>query len=329
MRRLKQFFSGCLLAAVFVALPAFVIAQAPIGKGPVRARPPKFTKGVIDLFSADARDSLQGDRPNFQSGSGTPVTGDPTKKPPGSGGDSGSPAVPAGAIPWSKLVSADAIEGEIKAYKLQLGDDAKTPGAFKSGGIKKVRRAFSMYAALFAIIAEYDGDVKWKSQAVAARELLARCAFNCKAATDGQFQETKRALEDLETLIGGGSLPAPAGAEAKNDWPKIAERRMLMQRMEGLHQTDLAAWTANADDFKKNADKIDKAAQLVAALAEISTKQGYENWNDAKFVELAKVLQKASLEVSEAAKSKDFDAARKAVSAGTKSCAACHTDYRS
>ena len=335
MRRLNRFLGWFVLSAAFVAVPAFVIAQAPIGKGPVRARPPKFPKSVTDLFSADAKDSLQGDRPDFQSGtsSGTPVVGGnpgtTTQPPNGSGGNSGSPPVPAGAFSWSKLVSADAIEGEIKSYKAQLGDDAKTPGAFKAGGIKKVRRAFTMYAAMFAVISEYDGDVKWKSQALAARDEFARCAINCKAATDGQFQETKRTIEDLETLIGGGTIPNAAAAAQQNDWPKIAERRILMQRMEALHQTDLAAWTANAEDFKKNADKIVKEAQLMAALSEISIKPGYENWNDTKFVEFARALQQSCIEAGESAKNKDYDAARKAVSAGAKACASCHSDYRS
>ncbi|HZZ73106.1 MAG TPA: hypothetical protein VFE24_12700 [Pirellulales bacterium] len=329
MRQMAALVGGLLLLAALVILPQIVIAQAPADKGPVRARPPKFPKSVVDLFSVDARDNLQGERPNFQAAgpagavatAGTPTTA------PGSGGSSAS--VPTGPQPWSKLISADALESEIKAYKSDLGEDAKTLGGFKSGGIKKVRKMFTEYAALFAVIVEYDGDVKWKSQAVAARENLARCASNCKAATDGQFQETKRTLEDLDTLIGGGTITGPADADPKNVWPKIAERRFLMQRMENWHQGDLTAWTANAEDFKKNIDKVIREAQLMTVMCEICTKEGYENWNDAKFVEFAKTLQQSCIELGDAAKNKDYDAARKAVGNGAKACANCHSDYRS
>src|SRR5207302_9831380 len=56
------------LSAAVLAVPMLVIAGSPSGKGPTRAKPPKFPKSVADLFSTDARASLQGDRPNVQTG---------------------------------------------------------------------------------------------------------------------------------------------------------------------------------------------------------------------------------------------------------------------
>ncbi len=318
---------GILLA--YFALGWTVPAFAQTTGGPTRAKPPKFPKSVVDLFSTDAKESLSGERPDFQKGgapSGNVAAGGTPSD--GSGSESGSlPNLGGGA--WSKMISSDTLEGEIKFYKILLGDDAKTPGAFKAGGVKKVRKFFSEYAALFAIISEYDGDVKWKNNAVAAREIFGRCASNCKAATDAQFQEAKRATEDLETMIGGGSINGPAGADPKNAWPKVADRRILMQRMEDLHQVDITAWTANENDFKKNADKIVREAELMTALCEISIKPGYEYADDKEFMGLARILQKACMDEVEAAKSKNYDAARKAVSIGTATCAKCHSGYRS
>ena len=319
---------GLLVGLVFFAISSMALALADSGGSSTRARPPKFPNSVVDFFSTDARDSLSGDRPIFQSGGsgtkgdgGNPATNSP-------GGNSGGAPV-AGVGSWSKLITAESIEGEIKSFKAQLGEDAKTPGSFKSGGVKKVRRLFTEYAALFAIISEYDGDVKWKSQAVAARELLGRCAANCKAATDGQFQEAKRVTEDLETLLGGGTITGPPDTEAKNNWPKIADRRVLMQKMEELHQKDIAAWTSSDGEFKKNSDKIIREAELMAALCEVCIKEGYEYAGDQDFIGFCRTLQKACLDEVEAAKNKNYEAARKAVSIGTKACADCHSGYRS
>src|SRR5439155_4809682 len=108
---------------------------------------------------------------------------------------------------------------EIKTLQPQLKTDVAVLQTFLGGGNKKARQTLSQLAAEFAVINDYDAEVRWKNQAAAARDLFAKAGFNCKAATDATFRDAKNRSEDLEALVRGDSITAPATVEPKNDWP--------------------------------------------------------------------------------------------------------------
>src|SRR5690606_23492973 len=66
-----------------------------------------------------------------------------------------------GAFAWSKLISPETLEDEVKAHKALVDESVNTPGPFKGGSNRDARVQFSTLAVLFAIIAEYDGRVRW------------------------------------------------------------------------------------------------------------------------------------------------------------------------
>jgi hypothetical protein len=201
--------------------------------------------------------------------------------------------------------------------------------SFKGGGYKEARKSFSLLATLFGVIAEYDGPVRWKPQAPGIRDLMARAGFNCKVGTDGSYTEAKLRKSDLEDLVRGGTIKVPGGAEPKAKWGKVSDRPPLMQRMEQAHQQNLAVWTADAGEFKKNTDQILHEAQLLAMIAEVIQREGYEYSDDATYLGYARQMQAAALGVVEAAKEKNFEGARKATGQIGKACSKCHEGYRS
>lgn len=234
-----------------------------------------------------------------------------------------------GTFTWSKLIEPDTVEDEIKTLQKQFSETVTTPAPFKGGGAKIARRQLTELAVLFAIIAEYDGDIRWKKDAVNMRELTGRTGMNCKVGTDASFNEAKLRKEELETLVRGGAAPSVAGADPKAAWEKIAGRPPLMQRLEALQQQGIAVYTANAGDFAKNQDKALKEAELIAAIAEVIQRPGFEFTDDDQYLNFAKAMRDAALTVVEAAKSKNYDAARAASGKIDKACSQCHEGYRS
>ena len=107
---------------------------------------------------------------------------------------------------WASLISPASIEDEIKRMKLHYDSVITTPGAFNSGGYQDARLDLTVLASLFAVIVEHGGEVRWKDQAVAARDLLARTAFNCKAGSTQVYNEAKLRKGDLQDLISGSGL---------------------------------------------------------------------------------------------------------------------------
>ena len=116
--------------------------------------PTSWEKRVTDVFFADPRAVLVGPRPEYKT---TVVSAA------NAAGGAAEKSASGGA--WSKLISADTLQDEIKSLQPQLADDVKTLQGFLGGGNKKARQDLSQLAAEFAIVGEYDGDVRWKNQA--------------------------------------------------------------------------------------------------------------------------------------------------------------------
>jgi hypothetical protein len=315
------------VSAFLVAL-AFLCAETLSAKDasspPKRARPPKWSPDVLDAFFPDARAKLVGTRPDYGQATASAVA---------SAAPSAAPEAPATAsaptsgAAWSKLIDAETIETEIKRLSQELAKDVTAPAQFKGGGYKDCRREFTTLAALFAIAAEYDTDVRWKDSAPTLRDLFARAGRNCKVGTDQTFQEAKQRKQDLADLI-SGNRPKPSEAEPKAVWAQITDRPPLMQRMNIAQLDRLQKWLASKQEFAAHRDDIKHEAQVIAAFADIITREGFEYWDDETYAGYARELRDASTEVAAAVDSDNYDQARAAAGKASKSCAACHEGYR-
>jgi hypothetical protein len=297
--------------------PAIDVAAAPPVK---RVAPPAFDKTVTDVFFPDAREKLVGKRPPRRSS--VSAADNPAV-------DSSTRPTEAKAVgKWKGLIDAESIEDEIKSQQMALRETIKSATKFKSGDYQGARVHFTELAALFAIDAQYDEPMRWKREAPALRDRMAKAGFNCKVGTDASFKDATIRAEELENLVRGGSPQLPATA-TEFSWPKIADRPPLMKRLEQSHQQGLVPWTANAAEFARNLDKLSHEAQIVAALARVIQQDGYEFADDESYLQLARGLEAQATKVREAATEKNYEQARQAVGEISKACSKCHEGYRS
>jgi hypothetical protein len=287
---------------------------------PKRAKPPAWSKDVLDVFFPDAREALVGPRPDFAASSETIVANTiPSATPSAATGD-GKPG-------WSQWIEPEVLESEIKRQSTELEKLVKSASEFKGGGYQDARNRFSLLAVLFAISAEHDQDARWKDSAAGLRDLFGRAGFNAKVGTDGTFREAVARSTDLAELIRGGRPTTPT-PNADAGWTTISDRPPLMNRMEQAQQERLAQWIANEALFGGHTEEISHEAQLLAALAEVITREGYEYSDDDTFVEYAKELREAAREVQQATELEDYAQARAALGRATKACSTCHDGYR-
>lgn len=318
-------------------LPLYLLFAATLVAAPSReskgrrALPPKWSETVRDVFFPNALEKLVGDRPDF--GVATKLPGPAMPGP--AAGTPGATGIPDGEAPaasggfkWSRLISAETLEDEVKLLQMQVGKNITTPAKFKGGGFKEGRKQFTELALLFAIISQYDGDVRWKAVAGGVRDLMARAGFNCKVGTDASYNEAKLRMEDLDQLVQGGTLSPPA-ADPDAKWNKIADRSPLMLRLEIAQQQYLAPAVANAGAFRKSADDVRREAELMAAIGEAIGQEGYEFADDDTYLGYAHEMRDAALEIVGAVKSNDYDTARAASGKVEKACSNCHEGYRS
>lgn len=310
----------------FLAFQAIGYAQQAKRK-PVRALPPKWSKEVTESFFPDARQVLVGERPNFGSGGKPKVAGGGSPQPTADGG--GEPESTGGVFTWSKIIAPEAVEDEIKEQKRQLDVSVTTPGPFKGGTNRDARKQFSVIAMLFAIIAEYDGDIRWKKDATGIRELVAQAGFSCKVGTDQSYNQSKLRLQELTDLIGGGSIADLKPGEAAAQWDKVINRQPLMMRLEDGFQKKLMPMLANEGEFKKNVEQILHEAQVLAAISEVIQRPGFEFTDDETYLGFAKAMRQAASDIAAATKLNSYEKANAAAGVITKACSDCHEGYRS
>jgi hypothetical protein len=288
-----------------------------------RAKPPVFDRRQVDrVFFDDVFRRTVGERlrkkppaPSATADSGIP---------PKSGALATASATPG---QWSTIISATTLEDEVKALKLAVDQVVTTPGAFAGSGYKEARVHFSLLALLFDIIANYDGEVRWKSDAAAARDGFARAAANLKAGGSIQvYNEAKKRKQDLADLVGGSRLPDPANAEpGEQVW---ADRVPLMQLLEQRLEANLKKWTASEAEFRTQAEALRHESELTAVIGRALTRPGMEDSEESEYQIFAHLLEQGAINVAAAVTRKDPAAARNAMADISRSCSDCHEDYR-
>jgi hypothetical protein len=311
-----------ILAGLIVGAGAGAKPQAPNRRA---APPTSWDKATAGTFYDDAFGQLTGQRPDFAATSGRSVA------PPGPGG--GTPASgptqgdTGGGFKWSALISGETLEDEIKEQRELVVPTVASPSTFKGGGYKQARDSFSMLALAFGLIAAHDQDVRWKKDAVAARDLFARAGFNCKTATDQGFNESRLRVEDLQLLLNGN---APKGKPDRDDdfkWSQTAARPALMARLE-LAEKAMASQFSAEGEFKKSLDLLVHEVEIMAAIGEAIGLPDFEGHDDDSYLEFAHAMRDAAVRVREACQKKDYAAARSAAGEISKACNGCHEGYR-
>jgi len=308
------------------------VALARDGRGAAketrRAKPPAavWDRNTAKTFQDDAFVELAGVRPDFAAEAVKMVSAGASQAA-GAGNAGGASAGGAGGFKWSTLVSEETLTDEVKDLKGPLTAAVVSQSEFKGGGYDKARDAFSTVALVFGVIAAYDQDIRWQKHAETARDLFGRVGSNCKVGTDQSFAESKLRVADLEALLDGNPPNAKADRDEDFRWSQVAGRSALMSRLEQADGT-LGAAIASKGDFDKALESVLHDAEIVAMIGEAIQRPDYEDHDDAAYVGYASTMRDAAVKMREAARKKDYDAARSALGELKKSCDACHGEYR-
>ncbi len=291
-------------------------------QGPTkRAKPPVWSQDVLDEFFVDAREQLVGERPAKPSAIAV------KDQPAGQGSAVSSDAETGNSSSWSQVISGDSLAAEVKQLATTLREPLANPAKFKSGGYKICRAVFNELAVLFAVIAEYDGDVRWQEDAPMLRDALARAARNCKTGTDQTFAAASELRAQLDDLIRGERLSGKPALPPER-WSELADRPLLMTRMESALQEGISPALSNAREFSRKAVDVQQQAEVLAMLATLIDREEFEYWDDESFQEHSIALRAASRALTRAAAEANYEAARAAAGEASQSCSACHEGYR-
>lgn len=309
------------LLALLALLPCPSAALAQFGSSrPAtprqRAEPPQsWSRGTAGQFFPDAFAELEGPRPDFTVVTATQAGGSDAVEGSGRGV----------ARTWSSLVSGETLADEIKTMKMDVDRVIAKKRDFTGGGYLDARNGFSSIAAAFAVIAVYDGDVRWKDNAPRARDRFAAAAFECNQGNDKTFAIATQAAEDLQKLTSGSRIDGTG--DKQDDWSRIAARQPLMARLDRAEKT-LAEVSATDAAFTKDSELLLHEAEIVALIGEFIQQPQCDDFDDETYRGYASTMRDAAVQLAAAAKKGEFAAAQSAISTLRKSCDTCHGDYR-
>ncbi len=330
---MRKFAAATVLCGLFVLVAGLFCAQrlwAQGGGNVKRKTPPRvFDKRVEEAFLKDVvKKHGEGTLDDVLAGRATSVPAVGANNPPltpGSGNANSG---------WSKIISAETLENEIKAIINVVGPEVASKTKWNTGH-RKVRNYYTTLAMCFGVIAQYDAAVKFQKDAVALRDNLAKSAANSKVNDERAMIEAKKLLLELLELRSGGKVSvAPAGEGAKpygvSEVSEVMKRMQIATKPENVDGKGLEFWTSSAGAFKAAKSEVIHEAELLGMMAKVlQDQQSFEMFAGmANFDKFAKEVETAAGEIVAAAKSDNYGTARAAVGKITKACAGCHGDFR-
>jgi soluble cytochrome b562 len=289
-----------------------------------RARPPRWADLPPGLFFEDAfAEGLRGKRPatlGIAEGMSEPV---PTSGVDPAGDDRDSTEITA----WSKRISAATLEDEIKAIHRRMIEAIENEGDFIAQGHLELQPHLATAAILFAVIEQFDGRIRWQSDAAAARVRFAQVAQNARAGSAQVLRQVAERVRDLNDLILGAQLAGPASDQSLT-WSDVADRQLIMQRLEIGLQTVLAPGVASATSVRQHQTAMVHEGELAAMLASVLTQAEMPDAADDEYRAMCEKLERAAQQLRQAAQEGDAPAARQAMGEMKTDCAACHELYR-
>jgi len=314
----SRFLIGLAIGTLLIG--SSVYAQRSVKK-PKRAAPPTFKPNEFSgVFFSDALSQLSGELPSAQSA--LAATSAPDKGTANSASDSKGSLN--GKAVWKELISAATIEDLVKESKTRLDGIVTTPAKF-SGGVGEARREFTLLAATMAVISQYPEEIRWQSSAAYSQRIFARMAINCKVGTQPVFNEAKQRQQDLQNLLKGSKL---TGNAEEVTWEETADRGPSMILLEWSIRDHLLPYTNNDKKFRESQEDVVKYAELIAMFGTIIQQPGMTDADVEEYQQFASVMTQAAVDAAKAARAKDADLTRSAVSRIDQACNKCHETYK-
>ena len=227
---------------------------------------------------------------------------------------------------WSELIGRSTIEDEVKALQTNLSTDITTPTRFKSD-YSKVNQSFSVLSMMFAIIREYDAEVRWQEAAGEAQASLERAAANSRVGTSQAYESCKRRALSLQEMVRGSKFVAEEKAPDELDWGTVVDRSPLMDRLQ-VAMNQLKKLTANKGEFTREKQTVNHESEMVTAIAAVLARENMSDADDSGYLAFAEELQRSAKKAAAATKVDDFEGVSQAVNSISQACDNCHAEWQ-
>jgi hypothetical protein len=258
------------------------------------------------------------------SDSGTAKPEIPAATPTPQGTDPTPTATPS-ASGWNELISADALDAEVKRIRNFLNPKLQSVGQYNSN-LAMIPQQVATLAVLADVASKHSGEISWKADALYIRDLAG--AMNAKPLQRGaKFQRELLGLyEQISDTLNRSrpsDLPEPDADAVVAD---AADMGFLMKRIEQSYN-EMKTNAGSEAGFRESIEMIQREAALLAVLGKVISVGGYGYNDDEEFGAYALTLSGSGRQMVEATATETFSEYDTALSAAYQACNQCHMDY--
>jgi hypothetical protein len=218
------------------------------------------------------------------------------------------------------------MAAESKTIKNSLTDKLANKGRYDST-YKEARVEAATLTVLAGIAPEHPDAPNWKTNAKFVRDMASQVALGSTANGEKFFVKVRAAFDKLDELLSGSKPGGIEEAADKVSFSEVAPRNYLMIRMERAYN----AMKANVNTepvFKKESEKVNHEASMLALLSTIIRSPGYNDADDDDYRKFAELITKSGLEIEAAVKEQDFKAYTAELDRCYKACSDCHQNFK-
>jgi len=226
--------------------------------------------------------------------------------------------------PLSGVLKATDLEPLIQKLISSLETDTADAATFNQAKTRVQHAGYTL--ALYAeAVAQVDGDVSWKANARAIRDLAAQLGSVTNHA------KARQLLEQIKSGLTGASVGQNGAAKS---WEEVAPLLHVMKEV-NLVNRSLRRYVRRERYFKRYHDRLQNAAVAMTLLSYIAAhdsspaKDAKNVANPvAKYEEYSVQFFQLARQALEAVRANDFKKASSSVKAMQKVCSQCHEDFR-
>ena len=237
-----------------------------------------------------------------------------------------SPPPSGGTTDWVTLLPVEGFADESKSIRSNLTAKLQSVGTF-NGSYREIQIDAAVLAALAQIAPDYPEAPSWKKNALLVRDVAAELGRESNSVGDKFYKPSRDAFDKLDSLLSGSVPPGLEAGPPRMQFVNIAPRYPLMKRFERA-QTFLKGNINSAELLKKEADKVQREAGIVALLAQVILSEGYDSSDDDLYRELVSGVREGALKVLAATRDQEFDAYTAGLDLMYKSCTKCHSEFK-
>ena len=228
-------------------------------------------------------------------------------------------------IPWQTLLPDDELQIEVKTLRNRLANALTNQSQYRQN-LKGIAIDGTELAALAIIAQGQNSSLSWKENSQYVREFSTQISLAAAGLSKEHFDKTKSAFHRLTSVL-DGAIPADSGDVPVNrPLHEAASRKGLMKRIEKAK--DWLRQDVNSENkFKTQSAQVQHEAAIIAALATMISKKGYDYTLEDDYQRFARELNEGAREAANASTNDSFEKFKFAIDKINKSCTDCHGTY--